>query len=149
MALVNTINDDIKKAMLAKDAVALAALRAIKSAILLAQTDGSGKELDEAAELALLNKMVKQRRDSISVYEQQGRADLAAEEKAQLAVIEKFLPAQMSPEEIETLVSATVTELGASGPKDMGKVMGALQPKTAGRADGKLLAETVKRVLGN
>lgn len=149
MALVNTINDDIKKAMLAKDAVALAALRAIKSAILLAQTDGSGKELDEAGELALLNRMVKQRKDSISVYEQQGRADLAAEEKAQLAVIEKFLPAQMSPEEIETLVRATIGELGASGPKDMGRVMGALQPKTAGRADGKLLAETVKRVLGN
>ncbi|MBL0911846.1 MAG: GatB/YqeY domain-containing protein [Bacteroidia bacterium] len=149
MALVNTINDDIKKAMLAKDAVALAALRAIKSAILLAQTDGSGKELDEAGELALLNRMVKQRKDSISVYEQQGRADLAAEEKAQLAVIEKFLPAQMSPEEIETLVRATISELGASGPKDMGRVMGALQPKTAGRADGKLLAETVKRVLGN
>lgn len=135
--------------MLAKDAVALAALRAIKSAILLAQTDGSGKELDEAGELALLNRMVKQRKDSISVYEQQGRADLAAEEKAQLAVIEKFLPAQMSPGEIETLVRATIAELGASGPKDMGKVMGALQPKTAGRADGKLLAETVKRVLGN
>lgn len=149
MALVNTINDDIKKAMLAKDAVALAALRAIKSAILLAQTDGSGKELDEAGELALLNRMVKQRKDSISVYEQQGRADLAAEEKAQLAVIEKFLPAQMSPEEIEMLVRATIGELGASGPKDMGRVMGALQPKTAGRADGKLLAETVKRVLGN
>ena len=149
MALVNTINDDIRKAMLAKDAVALAALRAIKSAILLAQTDGSGKELDEAGELALLNRMVKQRKDSISVYEQQGRADLAAEEKAQLAVIEKFLPAQMSPGEIETLVRATIAELGASGPKDMGRVMGALQPKTAGRADGKLLAETVKRVLGN
>ena len=149
MALVNTINDDIRKAMLAKDAVALAALRAIKSAILLAQTDGSGKELDEAGELALLNRMVKQRKDSISVYEQQGRADLAAEEKAQLAVIEKCLPAQMSPGEIETLVRATIAELGASGPKDMGRVMGALQPKTAGRADGKLLAETVKRVLGN
>lgn len=149
MALINTINEEIKRAMLAKDAVALAALRAIKSAILLAQTDGSGKELDEAAELALLNKMVKQRKDSIAVYEEQGRADLAAEEQAQLAVIGKFLPAQMSPAEIEALVKEVISLSGASGPRDMGKVMGALQARIAGRADGKLVAETVKRILGN
>ena len=149
MALVNTINEDIKKAMLAKDAVALAALRAIKSAILLAQTDNSAHQLDDAAELTLLTRMVKQRKDSIDVFEKQGREDLAAEEKAQLAVIERYMPAQMSPGEIETLVRNTGAELGAAGPRDMGRVMAALQPKTAGRADGRLLASVVKSVLGN
>lgn len=140
---------EIKNAMLAKDSVALAALRAIKSAFLLAQTDGSGKELTEEDEMTILNKMVKQRKDSIAVYEQQNRADLAEEEKAQLAVILKYLPAQMSDEELESLISNLIAELGASGMKDMGKVMGALQPKIAGKADGKTASSIVKKLLGN
>lgn len=135
--------------MLAKDSVALAALRAIKSAFMLAQTDGSGKELTEEDEMAILNKMVKQRKDSIAVYEQQDRADLAEEEKTQLAVILKYLPAQMSDEELETLISNVISELGAAGMKDMGKVMGALQPKIAGKADGKTASNIVKKLLGN
>lgn len=149
MLLSSSINTEIKNAMLAKDSVALAALRAIKSAFLLAQTDGSGKELTEEDEMAILNKMVKQRKDSIAVYEQQNRADLAEEEKAQLAVILKYLPAQMSDEELESLISNLIAELGASGMKDMGKVMGALQPKIAGKADGKTASSIVKKLLGN
>lgn len=149
MSLSSSINTEIKNAMLAKDSVALAALRAIKSAFLLAQTDGSGKELTEEDEMAILNKMVKQRKDSIAVYEQQNRADLAEEEKAQLAVILKYLPAQMSDEELESLISNLIAELGASGMKDMGKVMGALQPKIAGKADGKTASSIVKKLLGN
>ncbi len=149
MSLSSSINTEIKNAMLAKDSVALASLRAIKSAFLLAQTDGSGKELTEEDELAILNKMVKQRKDSIAVYEQQDRADLAEEEKAQLAVILKYLPAQMSDEELESLISNLISELGASGMKDMGKVMGALQPKIAGKADGKTASSIVKKLLGN
>lgn len=149
MLLSSSINTEIKNAMLAKDSVALAALRAIKSAFLLAQTDGSGKELTEEDEMTILNKMVKQRKDSIAVYEQQNRADLAEEEKAQLAVILKYLPAQMSDEELESLISNLIAELGASGMKDMGKVMGALQPKIAGKADGKTASSIVKKLLGN
>ncbi|HEY8365654.1 MAG TPA: GatB/YqeY domain-containing protein [Bacteroidia bacterium] len=149
MSLSSSINTEIKNAMLAKDSVALAALRAIKSAFLLAQTDGSGKELTEEDEMTILNKMVKQRKDSIAVYEQQNRADLAEEEKAQLAVILKYLPAQMSDEELESLISNLIAELGASGMKDMGKVMGALQPKIAGKADGKTASSIVKKLLGN
>jgi len=149
MSLSSSINTEIKNAMLAKDSVALAALRAIKSAFLLAQTDGSGKELTEEDEMAILDKMVKQRKDSIAVYEQQNRADLAEEEKAQLAVILKYLPAQMSDEELESLISNLIAELGASGMKDMGKVMGALQPKIAGKADGKTASSIVKKLLGN
>lgn len=149
MSLSSSINTEIKNAMLAKDSVALAALRAIKSAFLLAQTDGSGKELTEEDEMTILNKMVKQRKDSIAVYEQQNRADLAEEEKAQLAVILKYLPAQMSDEELESLITNLIAELGASGMKDMGKVMGALQPKIAGKADGKTASSIVKKLLGN
>lgn len=149
MSLSSSINTEIKNAMLAKDSVALAALRAIKSAFLLAQTDGSGKGLTEEDEMTILNKMVKQRKDSIAVYEQQNRADLAEEEKAQLAVILKYLPAQMSDEELESLISNLIAELGASGMKDMGKVMGALQPKIAGKADGKTASSIVKKLLGN
>lgn len=149
MSLSVLINSEIKNAMLAKDAVSLAALRAIKSAFMLAQTDGSGKELTEEDEMAIITKMVKQRKDSIAVYEEQNRTDLADEEKAQLAVIAKFLPAQMSDEELEQLIAQVISDLGASGMKDMGKVMGAVQPKIAGKADGKTASSIVKKLLGN
>ena len=134
---------------MAKNAVALAALRAVKSAFMLAKTDGSGKELTEADELAILNKIVKQRKDSIQLYIEQNRVDLADEEKAQLEVIMKYMPAQLSEAEIEVLIRETIASVGASGMKDMGKVMGAIQTKIAGKADGRVVSELVKKLLGN
>lgn len=149
MGISHSIDQDIKEAMLAKNAVALAALRAVKSAFMLAKTDGSGKELTEADELAILNKIVKQRKDSIQLYIEQNRVDLADEEKAQLEVIMKYMPAQLSEAEIEVLIRETIASVGASGMKDMGKVMGAIQTKIAGKADGRVVSELVKKLLGN
>lgn len=149
MGISHSIDQDIKEAMLAKNAVALAALRAVKSAFMLAKTDGSGKELTEADELAILNKIVKQRKDSIQLYIEQNRVDLADEEKAQLEVIMKYMPAQLSEAEIEALIRETIASVGASGMKDMGKVMGAIQTKIAGKADGRMVSELVKKLLGN
>lgn len=134
---------------MAKNAVALAALRAVKSAFMLAKTDGSGKKLTEADELAILNKIVKQRKDSIQLYIEQNRVDLADEEKAQLEVIMKYMPAQLSEAEVEVLIRETIASIGASGMKDMGKVMGAMQTKIAGKADGRVVSELVKKLLGN
>ena len=149
MGISHSIDQDIKEAMLAKNAVALAALRAVKSAFMLAKTDGSGKELTEADELVILNKIVKQRKDSIQLYIEQNRVDLADEEKAQLEVIMKYMPAQLSEAEIEALIRETIASVGASGMKDMGKVMGAIQTKIAGKADGRVVSELVKKLLGN
>lgn len=149
MGISHSIDQDIKEAMLAKNAVALAALRAVKSAFMLAKTDGSGKKLTEADELAILNKIVKQRKDSIQLYIEQNRVDLADEEKAQLEVIMKYMPAQLSEAEIEALIRETIASIGASGMKDMGKVMGAMQTKIAGKADGRVVSELVKKLLGN
>ena len=147
MALAQQIQQDMKEAMRQKDQAALRALRAIKSAILLAQTDGSSKELDQDAEIKLLQKLVKQRRDSIAVYEEQGRDDLASDEKEELAVIEKYLPEAMSEEELEALAASIIEKTGASGKADMGKVMGLLGKEVAGRADGKTMAAVVGRLL--
>ena len=137
----------LKEAMKAKDTVALDSIRAIKSAILLAKTDGTGKPIDEAREIQILQKLVKSRRESLEIYEKQGRTDLAATEKSQIAVIEKFLPAQMSPEEVEEVLKGILTEVGATSPKDMGKVMGAANQKLAGKADGRMISEIVKKLL--
>jgi len=134
--------------MLAKDAVKLAALRAIKSAVLLAQTSGKGTEISDDDFATIINKMVKQRQDSIDVYETQGRADLADEEKAQLEVVKAYLPPQMSDEELETVVAGIVAKLGASAPSDFGKVMGASSKELAGKADNKKVSEIIKRLLG-
>jgi len=134
--------------MLAKDAVKLAALRAIKSAVLLAQTSGKGTEISDDDFAAIINKMVKQRQDSIDVYETQGRADLADEEKAQLEVVKAYLPPQMSDEELETVVAGIVAKLGASAPSDFGKVMGVSSKELAGKADNKKVSEIIKRLLG-
>ena len=137
----------LKDAMKAKDAVALDSIRAIKSAILLAKTDGSGKPIDEAKEIQILQKLVKSRRESLEIYEKQGRNDLATTEKNQIAVIEKFLPAQLSPEEVEAVIKTVLTEVGATSPKDMGKVMAAANQKLAGKADGRMISEIVKKLL--
>ena len=138
----------LKEAMKAKDTVALESLRAIKSAILLAKTEaGAAEELSEADELKLLQKLVKQRKDSAALYAQQGRNDLAEPELAQMAVIEKFLPAQLSEAEVETALRGIINQVGATTPKDMGKVMGVATKQLAGKTDGKLISEIVKRLL--
>lgn len=147
MSLENKINEEIKTAMKAKDSAALRSLRAVKNAILLAKTDGSGKEIDEQAEIKILQKLVKQRKESLSIYEEQNREDLAAKEREEIQVIEQFLPQALSREELEDKVSSIISQLGAQGMKDMGKVMGKASQELAGRADGKTLAEVVKSQL--
>ena len=148
MNLEQRIMGDLKTAMLAKDEKALRSLRAIKAAIQLARTsEGSKAELTEADETKLLQKLVKSRRDSLEIFQQQNRQDLAVKEQEELDVIEKFLPAQMSMEEVRSAVSAIIAETGASSPADMGKVMGAATKRLAGQADGKLVAATVKELL--
>ena len=148
MSLQTKVMEALKEAMKANDTVALESLRAIKSAILLAKTEaGAAEELSEADELKLLQKLVKQRKDSATLYAQQGRNDLAEPELAQMAVIEKFLPAQLSETEVETALRGIINQVGATTPKDMGKVMGVATKQLAGKADGKLISEIVKRLL--
>ena len=148
MSLQTKVMEAIKEAMKAKDTVALESLRAIKSAILLARTEaGASEELSEADELKLLQKLVKQRKDSAALYTQQGRNDLAEPELAQMAVIEKFLPAQLSEAEVEEALKGIIAQVGATSPKDMGKVMGAATKQLAGKADGKLISDIVKKLL--
>ena len=148
MSLQTKVMEALKEAMKAKDTVALESLRAIKSAILLAKTEaGAAEELSEADELKLLQKLVKQRKDSAALYTQQGRNDLAEPELAQMAVIEKFLPTQLSEAEVETALRGIINQVGATTPKDMGKVMGVATKQLAGKADGKLISEIVKRLL--
>lgn len=148
MALEQLITADIKTAMLAKDEIGLRSLRAIKAAILLAKTsEGAGGELKEEDEIKLLQKLVKQRRDSLEIFQQQNRADLAKKEQEEIAVIEKFLPKQLSPEELKSLVAKIIAEVGATSPADMGKVMGAASKQLAGKADGKAISAAVKELL--
>lgn len=147
MSLQNQVMEQMKTAMKAKDAVALESLRAIKSAILLAQTSGKGGELSEDDEVKLVQKLVKQRKDSAAIFTQQGREDLAAPELAQVAIIERFLPEQLSEEEIEKVVVQTIDAIGAEGMKDMGKVMGMVSKELAGQADGKTISTIVKNKL--
>ena len=148
MSLETQINDDIKKAMLAKDKRKLEALRAVKSAILLAKTEkGHGKEMTEQDEMKMLTKLVKQRRDSAGLYKNQGRDDLAEEENFQLSVIGQYLPEQKSEEEVRKAVLEIIDETGASSMKDMGKVMGMATKKLAGKADNKMISDIVKKEL--
>ena len=148
MSLSAQIMEEIKTAMRAKDTIALESLRAIKSAILLAQTEtGAKEEISADDEIKLLQRLVKQRKDSANIYNEQGRADLAAPELAQVAVIEKFLPAQMSESEVEAVVSKIIAENGASGMAAMGQVMGMASKELAGKADGKMISSIVKKLL--
>ena len=149
MSLKQKLMEDMKAAMRAKDAVALEALRAIKSAILLAQTESSSKDLSEKDELKILQKLVKQRRDSAQIFTEQNRADLAEPELNQAKIIEKFLPEQLSEEEITAIVKQVISATGAASMSDMGKVMGAANAKIAGRADGKMISTIVKRELSS
>lgn len=150
MGLQEKVMTEMKAAMKAKDTVALESLRAIKSAILLAKTDkGAGGELSEEDEVKLVQKLVKQRKDSAAIYTDQGRQDLADPELAQAAIIEKFLPEQLTEEEIEKVVLMTIDSIGASGMQDMGKVMGLVTKELSGQADGKTISNIVRAKLSS
>ena len=150
MSLQNTIMAEMKTAMRAKDKVALEALRAIKAAILVAQTEsGAKEELDESQELKMLQRLVKQRKDSARLYTEQNREDLAEPELAQVVVIEKFLPAQMTEDELKVIIAEIVSKVGATSPKDMGKVMGAANKELAGKAEGRMISTVVKEILSS
>ena len=150
MALKQRIEGEIKSAMLARDKVRLTALRAIKSLILLEETkEGFSGELSAEEELKVLTKSAKQRKDSAEIYEKQNRADLLEVELAELAVIQEFLPKALSTEELAQAIQSIIVSSGATGPKDMGKVMGLASKELAGKADGKAISEQVKLLLAN
>ncbi|MBE9602155.1 GatB/YqeY domain-containing protein [Pedobacter sp. MC2016-24] len=144
----NTIDQEIKQAMLAKDQAKLRGLRAIKAALLLAKTEkGSAEEITEEAELKILQRLIKQRKESADIYKQQGREDLSTVEEEEIEVISAFMPKQLDRAEIEKVIAEVITSSGASSVKDMGKVMGLANQQLAGKADGKLIAEVVKTQL--
>lgn len=150
MSLAISINSHIKEAMKAKDKIRLETLRAIKSAFLMAGTEkGATGEISEADELKILQRLQKQRKDSLDIYTEQGRADLAKDEQEQLAILEEFLPKQMGAEELNTYLKGLLEKLGASGPQDLGKVMGAASKELAGKADGKTISAAVRALLNN
>ena len=148
MSLQKQIMEELKTAMKSKDAVALQALRAVKSAFLLAKTEtGAGDDLTEDQEMKIIQKQVKQRKDSAAIFVNQGRQDLADPELAEIAVLEKFLPEALSEEAIEKVVLETIAKTGAEGMKDMGKVMGMVSKQLAGQADGKTISGIVRKNL--
>ena len=148
MSLETTINEHLKKAMLAKDEKGLRALRAIKAAILLAKTaEGGSAGLSEDGEIKLLQKLVKQRKDSIEIFEQQNRADLAVKEKEEVEVIEQYLPKQMSVEEIKQAVAEIIKQTGVTNISGLGQVMGIASKQLAGKAEGKIISTIVKELL--
>lgn len=148
MKLKEKINEDIKDAMRSKDQAALRALRSVKSAVLLAETDGSGKEVDDPVVLKIVQKLAKQRKESLDLYERENRPDLAAKEKEELDILEKYLPRALSREELEKFVKDLIDELGADGMKDMGRVMNEALTRLAGKADGKEVSGIVRSFLG-
>ncbi|MEO0731778.1 MAG: GatB/YqeY domain-containing protein [Bacteroidota bacterium] len=147
MTLEQRITTDMKTAMKAKDKASLRGIRAIKSAILLQKTDGSGQALDADGEIALLQKLVKSRQDSLDIYEKQGRDDLAATEREEIEVITRYLPEPLSEADLAALIDEVIAKTGASSMRDMGKVMGMANKAAAGRADGKTIAALVKQKL--
>jgi len=148
MSLEQQIMTEMKEAMKSKNEAALRGLRAIKAEIIKAKTDpGAGGEIDEATEQKFLQKMMKQRKDSLEIFEKQGREDLAVKEREEIAIIEKFLPKQLSEAEIKDAVAKIITETGAASPADMGKVMGVASKQLAGLADGKTISNIVKELL--
>ena len=148
MSLELKIQAELKTAMLAKDEKTVRSLRAIKAAIILAKTsEGAGGEIKEEDEIKLLQKLVKQRKDSLEIFQQQNRTDLAQKEQEEIEVIEKFLPKQLSAEELRAIISNIIAETGASSPADMGKVMGVATKQLAGKADGKAISALVKELL--
>ena len=147
MSLESKIMTDLKEAMKSKDQAAMRSIRAIKAAILLAKTDGSGKELDDAGEIKLVQKLVKQRQDSLDIYIKQNREDLAAVEREEIEVLKRYLPQQLSEDELRPIIAEIISETGAEGMKDMGKVMGIASQKLAGKADGKTISTIVRQSL--
>ena len=147
MSLEATINEDLKTAMKAKDQAGLRGIRAIKSAILLYNTSGSGEALNVEKEIALLQKLVKQRQDSLDIFTKQGREDLAVVEREEIEVIMRYLPKQLTEDELKTEIQAIMTRLGATSMKDMGKVMAEASAAFAGKADGKTISMVVKAML--
>jgi len=148
MTLEERIIADMKTAMKAKDKVTLRGIRAIKSAIMLQKTDGTGTGLDADGEIAMLQKLVKSRQDSLDIYMKQNREDLAVTEREEIEVISKYLPEQLSDDELGALIDKVIATTGASSMRDMGKVMGMANKEAAGRADGKTIAALVKAKLG-
>ena len=148
MSLEQKVMADLKAAMLAKNEGALRGLRAIKAAIIIAKTaEGAGGELKEEDETRMLTKLIKQRKDSLEIYQQQQRPDLAQKELEEIAVIEKFLPKQLDGEELKAVLTRIIADTGASSPADIGKVMGVATKQLAGQADGKTISATVKELL--
>tara|TARA_B100001175_G_scaffold257906_1_gene226341 strand:- start:96 stop:548 length:453 start_codon:yes stop_codon:yes gene_type:complete len=150
MAVLSNLSEEIKNAMREKDSLKLESLRAIKSALILAQTaSGADADLNEEASIKLLQRLVKQRKESALIYKEQGRNDLAEPEEAQAKIIASFLPEQLSEEEVIKIVSEVIFQTGAEGIKDMGKVMGVTSKKLAGKAEGRLIADIVKKKLSS
>ncbi|MDP6908313.1 MAG: GatB/YqeY domain-containing protein [Flavobacteriales bacterium] len=148
MSLTDQINNDIKEAMKAKDKVRLTTLRAIKSQLLLAATEkGAGAEESDQVSIKMLQKLVKQRKESAAVYAEQNRNDLAEPELAEAAIIEKYLPTQLSEDELKPIIQSVIDKVGAAGPQDMGKVMGVATKELAGKADGKTISTVVRQLL--
>jgi len=147
MSLEKKIMEDLKAAMKSKDQAALRGIRAVKAALLIAKTDGSGEELDEAKEIKILQKLVKQRKESLDIYVKQNREDLAQTEREEIPIIEKYLPKQMDEAEVEGILKGIVEQTGASGMADMGKVMGLASKQLAGKADGKTISTIVRKLL--
>ncbi|MFP4287986.1 MAG: GatB/YqeY domain-containing protein [Bacteroidales bacterium] len=148
MSLIQNIDADIKKAMLAKEKDKLEALRAVKNAILLQRTEkGASEELDEQTELKILQKLVKQRKESAEIYHEKGRTEMAEQEMQQAEVIQQYLPEQMSEDQIKEKIKQIVDQTGASSMKDMGKVMGVASKQLAGKADNKIISQIVKEIL--
>ena len=148
MNLEQKIMAEMKDAMKSKNEATLRGLRAIKAEIIKAKTEpGAGGEISPEKEISMLQKMMKQRKDSLQIYKEQNRTDLAQKEEEEIAIIEKFLPSQMSADELRSVLQQVITETGASSPADMGKVMGIAQKKLAGRADGKSISAVVKELL--
>lgn len=149
MSLEEKINQDLVVAMKAKDEIALRGIRAIKSAILLAKTDGSGQAIDEAREIQMLQKLVKTRQESYDIYTKNNRPELAAKELEEIDVIKRYLPRMIEGAELEEILKQIIAETGATSAKDMGKVMGAANKQLAGKAEGRAISEIVKKLLGS
>ena len=147
MNLEDKINNDLKEAMKAKDAATLRGVRAIKSAILLHKTSGAGVEVTAEDAIKILQKLVKQRKESLGIFEQNGRAELAQTEREEIEVIERYLPKQLSEADIEAVVKNIITETGATSMKEMGKVIGAANKQLAGQAEGAVISGIVKKLL--
>jgi len=149
MSLEQRLMTDLKEAMKAKDQAKLRSIRAVKAAILLMKTDGSGDEITEEKEIRLIQKLVKQRKESLDIYEKQERADLANIEKEEIAVLETYLPEQMGEEQLKGIIQGIIDKVGASSMADMGKVMGIASTELAGKADGKAISSIVKQILAS